>query len=73
MSTPRASFVEAMHALYVQPAQWNEADDLVAQGNIRAACEAFVDGVCEVRVIKEPHYHNHEGCHATLLKEVFDD
>ena len=81
--TPRQTFVEAMKGMYADSAQLHEADDLVTQGRIRAACEAWVDMVCSnadwsADCVKysntraESKLRHKNECVPAILKEVFD-
>ncbi len=76
-TTDRQKFVEAMRSLYRQRSRYGEMDDLVVQGNIRAACEAWADATCGInhtlrKDIGADDLH-HDTCRAAILKEVFDE
>ena len=63
--TPRQKFVEAMGTILADAHSGERPSD----ADIRAACEAFADAICN----QHPDVHDHELERAAILKEVFDE
>ncbi len=74
--TSYKKFVNAMSALFhthdvLSPSGKCEVPECGTCAEFHVACEAYVNSVCEVRVINEAHYHYHADCHTAILKDVF--